>query len=197
MGKLILVRHGETKMNAQGIYFGHLDPELNLLGKEQAKETRKILEKLNFNYDFLYTSDLKRAYETAEILNYNKKNIILAQELREINFGIFEGFSYEELKLKYPDELTKCEKNWEDYNYLTGESVKELQNRSVEFIKNNLDLNKINIVVTHWGVINTLLSYYFSNGLESYWKYSVNNGGIVIIEFSNGFPILKGLNIGG
>ena len=44
--------------------------------------------------------------------------------------------------------------------------------------------------------INCILSWYFSNGIESYWKYSVENGGICIIEFVDRFPILKGLNIG-
>ena len=76
-------------------------------------------------------------------------------------------------------------------------SVLELQKRAIKFIDEKIDLNEDTVLVTHWGVINTILSYYFSNGLDSYWKFSVENGGIVVIEFLDGYPILKGLNIGG
>lgn len=195
MGKIILIRHGESKLNVEGVYYGILNPELTEKGKEQAKKTREILK--NISYEKIYTSDLKRAIETAEIVNYKELEISIDEELRELNFGIFEGRSYEELLEKYPEELKKSQKNWENYNYITGESVLELQKRTINFIEKKIDLEKDTVLVTHWGVINTILSHYFSNGLESYWKFSVKNGGVVIIEFSEGYPILKGLNIGG
>jgi len=54
------------------------------------------------------------------------------------------------------------------------------------------------LIVTHWGIICTVLSYYFSGNLDAYWKFKVNNCGIIIIEFDeNNFPILAGFNIGG
>ena len=195
MGKIILIRHGESKLNVEGVYYGILNQELTEKGKEQAKKTREILK--NISYEKIYTSDLKRAIETAEIVNYKELEISIDEELRELNFGIFEGRSYEELLEKYPEELKKSQKNWENYNYITGESVLELQKRAINFIEKKIDLEKDTVLVTHWGVINTILSHYFSNGLESYWKFSVKNGGVVIIEFSEGYPILKGLNIGG
>lgn len=195
MGKIILIRHGESKLNVEGVYYGILNPELTEKGKEQAKKTREILK--NISYEKIHTSDLKRAIETAEIVNYKELEISIDEELRELNFGIFEGRSYEELLEKYPEELKKSQKNWENYNYITGESVLELQKRAINFIEKKIDLEKDTVLVTHWGVINTILSHYFSNGLESYWKFSVKNGGVVIIEFSEGYPILKGLNIGG
>lgn len=195
MGKIVLVRHGESKLNIEGVYYGVLDPELTEKGKEQAVKTREILK--NINYEKIYASDLKRAIDTAEIVNYKKLEVLIDQELRELNFGIFEGYSYKELLEKYPEELKKSQSNWENYNYITGESVLELQKRAVNFIEKKVDLDGTTVLVTHWGVINTILSHYFSNGLESYWKFSVENGGIVIIEFSEGYPILKGLNIGG
>lgn len=193
MGKLILVRHGETDLNSQGMYFGNLDPPLNLKGKSEAKSARKIIEKIK--YDEIYTSSLKRAIETAKEINYLEKEIIKTEKLKEINFGIFEGHTYDELKELYPEELEKSS-DWRKYNYVTGESVEEVQKRVISFIEEEVDLDKNTILVTHWGVMNTILSYYFSIGVEGYWKFSVNNGGVVVIEFDNKFPILKGLNIG-
>ncbi|XLD74232.1 histidine phosphatase family protein [Cetobacterium somerae] len=125
MGKIILVRHGESKLNIEGVYYGILDPELTEKGKEQAEKTREILKSIN--YEKIYASDLRRAIDTAEIVNYKKLEILIDQELRELNFGIFEGHSYKELLDKYPEELKKSQSNWENYNYITGESVLELQ----------------------------------------------------------------------
>lgn len=194
MGKLYLVRHGESDLNRAGVYFGHLDPELNENGRKQAKRSYKILKDIEF--DRIVSTDLKRGYQTAEILSNNKKSVEKFKDLRELNFGIFEGYSYQELKEKYPEELIRCEKEWKTYNYVTGESLEELQKRVINFIEREIDLDKTNLMVTHWGVINVILSFYFSKGLDSYWKYSVENGGIVEIEFNEGYPILKGLNIG-
>lgn len=195
MGKIILVRHGESKLNIEGVYYGVLNPELTEKGKEQAKKTREVLKSIN--YEKIYASDLKRAVDTAEIVNYKELEILIDEELRELNFGIFEGHTYKELLEKYPEELKKSQSNWKNYNYITGESVLELQKRAVDFIEKKVDLEENTVLVTHWGVINTILSHYFSKELESYWKFSVENGGVVIIEFSEGYPILKGLNIGG
>nr|WP_307776390.1 histidine phosphatase family protein [uncultured Cetobacterium sp.] len=195
MGKIILVRHGQTQLNAEGVFFGILDPELNSVGKEQAENTKKILEKID--YDKIYSSDLKRAKETAEIINHKKLDLKLVEDLREINFGIFEGYSYKELIEKYPKEIKKSQEDWKNYNYETGESVLDLQKRAVNFINEKVSLNETTVLVSHWGVINTILSHYFSKELESYWKFSVENGGVVVIEFADGYPILKGLNIGG
>lgn len=195
MGKVILIRHGESELNIKGVYYGVLNPGLTEKGREQAKKTREILKSINYNK--IYCSDLKRAVHTAEIVNVKELELLIDEELRELNFGIFEGHTYEELLEKYPNELEKSRENWENYNYITGESVTELQKRAVNFINKKVNLDENTVLVTHWGIINTILSHYFSNGLDAYWKFSVKNAGVVIIEFSEGYPILKGLNIGG
>ena len=193
MGKLIIVRHGQTQMNVEGIFFGKLNPGLNEMGRVQCKKAEDILKK--HGYDAVYSSDLLRAAETAELVNYLKLPIKFDKRLQEIDFGIFEGLSYKEIKEKYPAECDKSKNEWKTFDFVTGESLEKLQNRAVEFVE-SLDKTKNNLVVTHWGVINCILSWYFSDKLESYWKYSVENGGVCIIEFADGFPILKGLNIG-
>lgn len=193
MGKLIIVRHGQTQMNVEGIFFGKLNPGLNEMGRVQCKKAEDILKK--HGYDAVYSSDLLRAAETAELVNYLKLPIKFDKRLQEIDFGIFEGLSYKEIKEKYPAECEKSKNEWKTFDFVTGESLERLQSRAVEFVE-SLDKTKNNLVVTHWGVINCILSWYFSDKLESYWKYSVENGGVCIIEFADGFPILKGLNIG-
>ena len=195
MGKLILIRHGQTDMNKDQLYYGRLDVPINETGKEQAENTRKNLVELEIDYDKIYSSPMKRAYETAEIVNYKNLEIEKDDELREMDFGIFEGLSYKEIVKKYPEEMEKLKKDWKTYSYVTGENPFMLQKRALKFLE-KIDKNKNNMVVTHWGIICTLLSFLFSSELEGYWKYQVKNGGIVIIEFSDGYPILCGFNVG-
>ena len=195
MGKLILIRHGQTDMNKDQLYYGRLDVPINETGKEQAENTRKNLVELEIDYDKIYSSPMKRAYETAEIVNYKNLEIEKDDELREMDFGIFEGLSYKEIMKKYPEEMEKLKKDWKTYSYVTGENPFMLQKRALKFLE-KIDKNKNNMVVTHWGIICTLLSFLFSSELEGYWKYQVKNGGIVIIEFADGYPVLCGFNVG-
>lgn len=195
MGKIILVRHGETDMNKEKLYHGILDPQLNHVGIKQAEKAYNIVK--NISYNKIFSSPLKRAYKTAEILNYKNLDIEISDKIKELNFGIFEGLSYQEILNKYPDELKIAIKNWKNYNFKIGESPYELQKRAVKFI-NSLDKNFNYLIITHWGVICTILSYYFSHDLDAYWKFKIDNCGIVIIDFDeNNFPILAGFNIGG
>lgn len=198
MGKLILVRHGETELNREKKFFGWLDPSLNKTGKHQAFLAGKKIEKILEGKESvkIYTSPLKRALETCGEMRIDKFTKEIAHDLKEINFGIFEGLSYEEILEKYPQESKVAFTQWEDYDFQIGESPRELQGRVISFIERELDLKGINIIVTHWGVINSILSYFFSKDLEAYWKFSLKNGGIALIDFNEGFPVLEGFNIG-
>ncbi|MGL5055349.1 MAG: histidine phosphatase family protein [Fusobacteriaceae bacterium] len=195
MGKLILIRHGETEYNKQKLFFGWKDPELNEMGISQSNKAKERLKK--YEYDKIYVSPLKRAFLTGEIVNYKELELNVSNQLKELNFGIFEGHSYEEILEKYPDEEKNAKENWKDYSFETGESPKMLQERVIEFINSNLNLETENVVlVTHWGVICTILSHYITGGLNGYWKFKIKNGGIAVLEFSEGFVSLEGLNVG-
>ena len=191
MGKLILVRHGQTEMNAQKLYFGKLDPPLNDLGISQAYQAKEKL--LDIDYDIIYSSPLERAKQTAEICNYLDKDINYNSKLEEINFGIFEGLTFKEISEKFPDEVKKMEENWKDYNYITGESPKEMFQRAISFLE-TLDYSKNNLIVAHWGIINCIISYFVSRSLDTYWKFEIKNGAVVIFEGNFEFSYLTKLD---
>ena len=99
--EVIFIRHGETDFNKAKLYFGHSDPDLNATGMEQLRNTRVLLEKREKTPDIVFSSDLKRCTQSMEILGIDKKvEKILTEELRELNFGIFEGKTYEEIKIR-------------------------------------------------------------------------------------------------
>ncbi|MCG6841920.1 histidine phosphatase family protein [Fusobacterium nucleatum] len=191
MGKLILIRHGQTEMNAQSLYFGKLNPPLNDLGISQAYQAREKL--LNIDYDNIYSSPLERAKQTAEICNYLDKDIVYDSNLEEINFGIFEGLTFKEISEKYPVEVKKMKEDWKEYNYVTGESPKEMLQRAISFLE-ILDYTKNNLIVAHWGIINSIISYFISGNLDSYWKFKIQNASIVIFEGNFEFSYLTKLD---
>jgi broad specificity phosphatase PhoE len=99
---LLLARHGETDWNAERRWQGHSDPPLNERGREQARDLAATLD----GVDVIYTSDLARARETAEILGAQLGlEAHVDPRLRERSFGAWEGRTWDELEEDSADAL--------------------------------------------------------------------------------------------
>lgn len=100
MLEIYLIRHGLTPWNAEKRFQGHKDIALSDEGIEQAKRTRDRLQDLHF--DAVYSSDLQRAYQTAQIIaKPHGIPVTPVPELREIHMGDWEGLTREEVKQGY------------------------------------------------------------------------------------------------
>src|ERR1051326_5519394 len=96
MTVLLLARHGETEWNRAGRYQGHADPPLNETGRGQARALAAGLAGAGIGR--VYTSDLARARETAEIVAAELGvTVVLERELREIDVGSWMGLTREEV----------------------------------------------------------------------------------------------------
>lgn len=125
-----IVRHGETEWNKIGRYQGFLDSPLSDKGVDQAHCLAKALKK--FEFDALYSSDLGRALQTANIIARELNlNVIEEKRLRERNLGRLQGLTDEEFREKYPDDFGKYKANGFDKELLGGESYRELYERSI------------------------------------------------------------------
>ncbi|MBP9479675.1 MAG: alpha-ribazole phosphatase [Sebaldella sp.] len=193
---IIFIRHGVTDLNAQNIYFGHLDPPLNKHGIEQINNIKKIL--LNEKVDLFYSSDLKRCVESAEIINeVYKLNIVKDKKFRELNFGIFEGKSYKEITEEFPLESKMFFKNWKEYKIPNGESLEEHLTRSINKIEEikNENMGKNIIITAHSGTIRSIITHYLYNSLDGYWKFKFDNGSATKLCFTeDNFVYLEYLN---
>lgn len=89
--RLFLIRHGESQANIDRVYAGHVDTPLTAQGREQARAIRPILEKIPF--DCVYTSDLKRAWDTQKNA-LPSAQCIPTELLREFNVGNLAGQSF-------------------------------------------------------------------------------------------------------
>ena len=100
---LLLIRHGETSWNQEQRYQGQQDSPLSELGPGPSRKNRqKFLARMKI--DVIYTSDLLRAKRTAEaIARPHGLTPIADPRLREINFGVWEGLTREEVQARYPE----------------------------------------------------------------------------------------------
>ena len=202
MGKkteVIFIRHGETDFNRARLYFGHLDPDLNKTGIEQLRKTKILFEKREKMPDIVFSSDLKRCSQSMEILEIDEEiEKILTENLREINFGIFEGKTYEEIKSEYPEKVEKMINDWRNFKADRGESINEMMLRVAEKMNEiiNQYRNKKILVVAHAGVIQALISYYLFGNLDGYWKFKINNGSITkLYVMEDGYTYFEYINL--
>jgi broad specificity phosphatase PhoE len=123
---IVLVRHGETDWNRERRFQGHADTPLNEDGRSQAQELAELL--VAKPVTALYTSPLRRASETAEILAATLGVEACALEaLREIDVGAWEGLTIDEVTERYPERADEdWRSGWED-----GETYDELERRVV------------------------------------------------------------------
>jgi len=98
---ILLARHGETDWNRDGIWQGWADPPLNETGRAQARELAEQLRSVPF--DAVYSSDLRRAHETAEIVAAPHAVPVVADAgLREIDIGSWSGLTRAEIDERFP-----------------------------------------------------------------------------------------------
>jgi probable phosphoglycerate mutase len=148
---LILARHGETDWNRNGIWQGHGDPPLNDLGRMQAAKLAARLSDVEI--DVLYSSDLRRAYETAEIVGAAKGlDITASPDLREMDVGSWSGLTSEEIATRFPDMVGH-----------DGESREAFDDRAVSALQRIAKAHdgQLVVVVTHGGVVRALERHLF------------------------------------
>jgi broad specificity phosphatase PhoE len=165
--RFLLIRHGKTDWNVQGKIQGHSDIPLNVAGIAQAKSVAKKLFEDNEKVDAIYSSDLERAFFTAqEISSLFNKTIVTDAALREIFMGVAEGINQTEYQHLYKidqDKLTEFfSDRWDRWQHTVvpdAETIAETLIRIETFLRKIAQNHKGNtvVVVTHGAVIKTLI----------------------------------------
>ncbi|MDQ7030880.1 MAG: histidine phosphatase family protein [Ardenticatenia bacterium] len=128
MTTIYAVRHGETPWNVEGRYQGQLDPPLNERGRAQAEATARALAPLHI--DAIYSSDLKRAAQTAEALaRLIHLPVRLDPRLREINQGEWQGVLVQEIERRWPVEFAGWRRAPWHHRPPGGERLQDVQER--------------------------------------------------------------------
>lgn len=176
--KLYLVRHGESEGNFNRTLCGHTDVDLTSKGVIQAQNMAKLFE--NINIKKLYSSPLKRAYNTAkEISKLKNIEIEINDLLKERSFGDFEGLKWEEIELKYPEESKKLIEQSIWYGYKNGETFDDVVSRISKFFENIEDNS---VIVAHGALIRIILYHLNIVDRDNIFEYSINNCEVIFID---------------
>lgn len=155
--ELILIRHGETAWNRERRMQGQTDTPLSSVGRSQAEAVGARLARHPFAA--LYSSDLARAWDTAAAISRaSGRDIRREPALRERTFGMFEGLTYDEMALRYPDEHARFSARDPDYAVPGGESPRQFFERSLGCLERiaAAHTGACVVVVTHGLVLDTL-----------------------------------------
>lgn len=187
MTELVLIRHGETEMNRELRFQGHVNVGLNAIGLEQAR--RLAARMTGEQADAVYVSDLLRAQQTAQpIAATLSLQPVTEAGLREQSFGRVDGMRVDDIKAQHPE----CWEGWlrfeEDYCMPEGESTRQFHARVMEAVQRLVAAHagqKL-VVVTHGGVLDMVYRTARSLGLNGPRQSEIPNAGLNRIRVRDG-----------
>jgi broad specificity phosphatase PhoE len=194
MQRLLLIRHGESEWNRDGIIQGFRDCDLSDLGREQAERLKGRLNQEKI--DVAYSSTATRAFDTAQAALGHRFDVHPRPDLREINLGEWEGVSAAELKRREPAETELWFRAPSKVRIKGAETLRAFRTRvttAIDDIRHTHHDESI-VIVAHGGVICTYLTRLLGLKLDDLWRFKIRNASITRIIFPMNEPRIEALN---
>jgi 2,3-bisphosphoglycerate-dependent phosphoglycerate mutase len=164
-GTLILVRHGESEWNLKNLFTGWKDPDLTKKGVREAVETGKKLKAAGYEPDFYYTSALRRAQHTLDLmlaeLGVTVVVITRNKALNERDYGDLSGLNKDDARRKWGDEQVHIWRRSYDVPPPGGESLKDTAERTLPYyeaeILPQVKAGRIVLVVAHGNSLRSMV----------------------------------------
>ena len=195
--QIFIVRHGETPWNKEGKLQGATDIQLNDSGREVAIKTGLALKDVQI--DKIYSSPLKRAYETACLIRGDRDiEIICDDRLREVCFGRLEGQNISVMKSD-PDSHFQ---HFFDEPHLyvpdeEGEKLEDLCKRTESFMKEVIlpqaeNLSRV-MIVGHGAMNKSIMCFIKQHGIDMFWSGGLQkNCNVIMVDYTDGkFKVLE------
>jgi broad specificity phosphatase PhoE len=180
--KLFLMRHFPHSGN-KSAYFGSTDLSL----KDQNQRLIDITDEID-----VYASPLLRCKESAHVIGLHDP--VILQDAREIDFGEWEGLTFEEISHLYPKKVDEWAKK-NDFRFPGGEALLDFGNRVQNLFTYLMSKNRDALLITHGGVIRWLICYALGLITKNYLCFKVDLGSLSCIEiFPQGKGVLNFLN---
>lgn len=199
---LFLIRHGETEGAEIRRYKGSLDVPLSENGQRQMERVAAFVKESlaagpGKGLEAVYSSDLSRARRSAEIVGrpYGLEPAIIPG-LRERNFGIWEGMSFDEIRAKYPAEFSAWASDPLRYSPMGGESTLGVRERVVSSLCEITGRHPDSpvAIVSHGGVNRIILCHFLGMPLENIFRVEQDYGAVNVIELWEDYPVIKLMN---
>lgn len=199
MIRLFFIRHGQTVWNHSGRYQGVTDVPLSDFGREQAQSLVPYFASRSI--DAVYASDLSRARDTARPLAESKGlDVQVVSAFREIDFGAWEGLTYDEITARWPGAIEHMYSHPETVKIANGESFLDVQKRSYAALLDMLSADdetnseKTIAVISHGGTIRCLLCALLGIDLHLAWNFKQDNANVTEIHYYGQRNLLALLN---
>ena len=186
--KIYLVRHGFTQSNRARTEAID-DPKIGKSGFNVLVNTRRVLEK--YDYDKVYSSELKDATKTADMLGYH--DYIVDKRLNELDFGDYNGQLLEEIQEHY-DGVLESDDDLFNLKYPGNESRNDLIKRMSDFLDELVKKGEDALCISHGLAIKAALFWILKDKADwdSFW---IENGSVTIFEIKDDKKLVKGVNI--
>ncbi len=197
---IYLLRHGETD-GPKKVYKGHIDVPLSKEGEKQVERVARFLKEFVKRYDLscqvCYSSPLKRAVKTAEIIAKAIPMQIKPSEiLKERSFGEWEGLSINDIMSLYPEEFERWRTNPVKFSPPNGESTLQVSERAAKALKEILSSHSGEqiFITAHGGINRVILCNILNIPLENIFRIEQEFACVNIIEFYGTQPLVKLIN---
>lgn len=201
MSKLVCVRHGQSQWNKENRFTGWVDIELSELGIEEAKEAGKLLNSFKFNN--VFTSVLKRAIRTAEIIAEEigyEGEIIKDEALNERNYGDLQGLNKAEIGEKVGAEQLHIWRRSFDIAPPNGESLKDTLDRVLPYYHNVIEPllleGKDILISAHGNSLRALTMFLEGVSEEDISDVNIPTGKPYVYEFDKNLTLISKKNLG-
>ena len=193
MGHWYLVRHGETDWNLTERIQGQVDVPLNATGRRQVSHLAKRLEDVRI--DAIYSSDLARTHETAQIITADRDIAIATDpDLREFSFGKWEGLTSEEIEARRPGALSeRISAGNEAFAAPGGENTWQVLDRVRRFCTRAVqrhDPSDDVLIVAHGGSIRALAVALLDLAVTDFWRFRIHCASLGIVRNHSGGRLL-------
>ena len=185
MTQIILVRHGETEWNVEEVFRGRIDIDLNETGLKQAQLLAKYLS--NMKIDAIYSSPLRRALTTAEIMaNYHKLKVEIAPGLIDFDYGEWQDLPHQEVRDKYSRLYAQWINHPDRLRMPAGESLDEVRKRAMSVVDRVIAKYEGSVVLVSHRVVNKVLICTLL-GLDNshFWNIKQDTCGITSFTYEN------------
>jgi len=193
--RLLLVRHAQPPEEARGRCYGSLDVGLSARGRRDAQLLARTLDRIPLAA--VYSSPSQRAVETAAPLAaIQGLTAIVDEGLREIDFGDFEGQSYDEIERAHPELYRQWMETPTLVQFPGGESYTRLRVRALAAMEaiRTRHAGTIAAVVSHGGVLRAMLADCLSMPDEAIFRLDQSYGAISIIDWIDSVPLVRLMN---
>jgi alpha-ribazole phosphatase len=192
---LWLIRHPEPAASAEGRCYGSLDVGLSPNGVRQAHSIAAALR--GEQLAAIYTSPRQRCAETARILSGGCPCPVQEVDgLRELDFGSFEGRSYDEIAALYPDLYRQWMLHPTQMQFPGGENFSQMSTRVLEATRCLVERHHGESIafLTHGGAIRIILADALGMPSKNIFRIGQRYGALNLIRYAEGFPIVELIN---